>query len=112
MKSLISSTPNTTTVMHTDAHVADRQVFETIYHDDDALKKTKRLRDEQVLKKGDKIAFGDQQVYHAFSIPEGYYALLKRDEPEMMTNILSMDESTRMKAAMQLSILHPEFVVL
>jgi len=112
MKSVISQTPNTTTVMHTDAHVKNRQVFQTIYHDDESLKKTKALRDEEIFKKGTKIPFGDQQVYHAFSIPEGRYALLKRDYPDMMAAIHSRDEAVRMKAARELSIIHPEFVVL
>ncbi len=111
-KRLISQTPNTSTIMHTDAHVKNRQVFQTIFHDDESLEKTKRLRDAEIFKRGTKIPFADQQVYHAFSIPEGRYALLKRDFPDMMEAIKSKDEAVRMKAARELSILHPEFVVL
>lgn len=113
MKKLVERTPYKTIIEHTDAHVKDRYVYETKYHDDVALDKNQRLRRDGLMVKGQRLPmFDGQRVHYAFSIPADRLALYERDNPDFMTELRSKDDAIRMKAGRRLSIEHPEWCVL
>ena len=113
MKRLIERSKYKTVVEHTDAHNPTRQVYRTVYHDDEALDKNRRLRRDGLMVKGHRLPmFDGQRVHYAFSIPADQLALFQRDNPDFMTELRSKDDAIRMKAALRLAILHPEWSVL
>lgn len=114
MKTLIDAGNNVSQELHTDAHIKDRQVFRTVYHDDEALRKNERLRREGLMVRGTKLPmFDGQEVQYAFSIPTvEQYHRMKKDYPDLMQALVSKDASIRIPAARRFAIMKPEWCVL
>lgn len=84
----------------------------TKFHDDAALEKVKRLRDEHVLAKATLGVHDDADMRMIISCPSiVQWNYFKRDYPEVYERISSTVEDTRMKGCRELEILHPEWVV-
>jgi len=55
----------------------------------------------------------DSALAYSFSVPDGQqWSLFKRDFPDLYTALMKGDQQQRFKAARELSILHPDWVVM
>ena len=114
MKTLLRAENGVSQTLHTDAHIKNRQVFRTVYHNDAALEKNKALRNSGLLRRGDKLSLLDgASVSFAFSFPTvEEYNMIRGKYPDIMDAIRSKDQKARESAARKLEILHPEYITI
>jgi hypothetical protein len=109
-KSILEHNRFLTKTLHRDAHDPDKHYVHTVFHDDDALEKNKHMRLRHGLERGAKI-LDDREVIQAFSVPPWQWQLFKAKHPDIALGLHSKDEGIRERAAMQLKLLKPEWVV-
>ena len=95
--------------LHSSEHDPTHSVVRHVENDDHILERNKRLRLDGYLKPGNKLALHDDDIRFSLSIPPLQWALLQRDEPELVRQLTKGDEQERIAAAQRLSIMHPEW---
>tara|TARA_R110000868_G_scaffold364240_2_gene627101 strand:+ start:1195 stop:1515 length:321 start_codon:yes stop_codon:yes gene_type:complete len=84
----------------------------TIFYDDAANEKTKRLRESELLSRAKLSVHEDEDIRFSFSIPSVFqYNLFTRDNPETFKLMQSKVEHERMRGAKQFQLLHPEWCI-
>lgn len=114
MKAVVGKTPRSvTTAYRPDHDESGNYIFHTKIFNDAQLERNKRIRLEDLLTKSSRIPLHDgEKVDYAFSIPQEEWGFFCRDYPEIAKGIRDGDEQTRYNSALQLQILHPEWVIM
>jgi 1,4-alpha-glucan branching enzyme len=113
MRETIGQTPNSITQIYRPDHdESGKYTFHTKILNDHILERNKRIRLESLMTKGKSIPLLEAGVEYAFSIASEEWGFFKRDYPDIVAGIRSKDEEERFKAARQLQILHPEWVIM
>ena len=114
MKTLLRAENGVSQTLHTDAHIKDRQVFRTVYHNDAALEKNKALRNSGLMRRGDSISLLEgATVSFAFSFPTvEEYNMVRNKYPDIMDALRSKDQHVRESAARKLELLCPQYITI
>ena len=113
MKKVLRNDNNVKATVHRDAHNPGVVYLETDINDTKALERNKAIRNEGLLPANSRNPLVDGDVIgYAFSFPTvKSYELVCKAEPELMHIAQKGNYDERMKAAHQLSILYPQYVI-
>lgn len=112
MKQVLKCDRDATVVLHRDEHdeSGEYKVHTEIW-DDDLLNHNQKLRNAKLMNQGSKTPFMDGGVIiRSFAIPPAAWLIFKKKNKSLVRNLMSADQVTRERAALQLSIRHPEWV--
>ena len=91
----------------------DTLFVHTVFDDDEALKRTKALRDSELLNRSKLSIHDGADNRFVFSCPSVFqWNLWKKKNPEDAKHLFGKDEQLRISAAHRLSIEHPDWVVM
>ena len=99
------------------AHQDGKLHVRTVFEDDAALAKNRRIRDSGMLNKGQLGIHDDADMRAVISCPSvEQWRLFQRDHADIYKSLTTRGQSTqddadRMKGARQLQLLHPAWVV-
>lgn len=115
-KVLIEENADRRIVMHRNESEGHRRVvFEDTVFDDAILAKNDRLRKEGLMPYCHNLpAFGEGESVEcimAFRVHPDLWARFRRDEPQLVCDLESSHEPTRLKAAAKLRMMHPEWCI-
>jgi hypothetical protein len=114
MRKDVGASPNSVSTLYRPNHDESGKYFvHTRIENDSQLERNKRIRLESLLPRGAKLGLHEgERIDYAFSIPAEEWKFFKRDYPEIAQGLIQKDETVRYKSAMQLQLLHPEWVIL
>ena len=113
MRDVIDRTPTSVSEIVRDNHdESGVYSFFTKIFNDPQLEKNKRVRLEGVVNRNQKNPFIEGGAQYAFSINPVEWSIFKRDHKDIYKALKSRDEKIRFHAAMQIQLLHPEWVIM
>ena len=113
MRNVIDRTPTSVSEIIRDNHdESGTYSFSTKIFNDGQLERNKKIRLEGVVNRNDKNPIIDGGTQYAFSIDPVEWSIFKRDHNDIYQELKSKDEKSRFHAAMQIQLLHPEWVIM
>lgn len=113
MKYVLDDDGKTRRTMHRDPHAPEKVYVETVSRDRADLERIKRVRDAELIQQGDANPMMDGgETLYLFQFPTNtHYIKAKQAQPDLFHKAEHGTEAERMRAAEQLCILFPMYIL-